>query len=99
MTNILLFLILVALVAPALLMAVTDRLLIAGCTVIYWSFRGLLIAAGVGLTWTLIMAAIDRPQEAGTAIAAIMLVVAGSAVYVADAFHWLRRRFKGGLSV
>lgn len=93
MTNILLFLILVALVAPGLLLTVTDSLLIAGCHVVYWLWYGLLVAAGLGLVWTSITHMSNlADRDWGTYAAVLILAAVFAASQVGNAVNWLRQR-------
>jgi hypothetical protein len=93
MTNILLFLILVGLIAPGLLIAVTDKLLIAGCHVVYCLWYGLLIAVWLGfvvMAITHIFNLADR--EWGFHAVVFMLSAVFAATQVASAINWLRQR-------
>lgn len=93
MTNILLFLILVALVAPGLLLTVTDSLLIAGCHVVYWLWYGLLVAAGLGFVWMAITHIFNlADRDWGTWATVLILAAVFAASQVASAVDWLRQR-------
>jgi hypothetical protein len=88
MTHFLLFLILVAIVVPGLIQAVAGVLLISTYLIVSWLFRGLLIAAGLGLVWWAVM----NPTE-GPAIVVLMLTTVLVGFYVVAASRWLWQRF------